>query len=97
MLQKTQLLSTTELITLDSSNHVGDDQLSLLFTAKLHINLCFYVSLFLNIIQYDSNCISRDHEGLRIFTPRNQPKRKLKLPSKRNGCIGWVHISPEMF
>ena len=34
------------------------------------------------IIQYDSNCISRDHEGLHIFTPRNQPKRKLKLPSK---------------
>ena len=44
------------------------------------------------IVQYDSNCISRDHEGLHIFTPRNQPKRKLKLPSKRNGCIGWVHI-----
>jgi len=49
------------------------------------------------IIQYDSNCISRDHEGLHIFTPRNQPKRKLELPSKRNGCIGWVHVSPEMF
>ena len=62
-----------------------------------HTHLQYYsecVLLFLlSFIQYDSNCISRDHEGLRIFMPRNQPKRNLNYPQNAMAVlVGYISV-----